>query len=120
MIAFGLFIGLGALPTARAAGPAPPPVKPAIREEATSAVARMSKTLLAKELSFTAKTIRVYLDESGQPLHVFHTLKVLVRRPNRLAVQSTGDDDPHDLFYDGKSVAIFFPERKQYAVIAAA
>jgi hypothetical protein len=78
----------------------------------------MDKALLDKELSFTAKTIRVYLDESGQPLHIFHTLKVVVRRPDRVAVQSTGDDGSHDLFYDGKSVAIFFPERKQYAVIA--
>ena len=118
--ALGLFMGLAALPISRAAEPAPPPVKPAISEEAASAVSGMGKALLAKELSFTAKTIRVYLDESGQPLHIFHTLKVVVRRPGRLAVQSTGDDGPHDLFYDGKSVAIFFPDKKQYAVTAAA
>ena len=120
LVAFGLFMGSAALPIAQAAGPAPPPVKPAISEEASSAVSRMSKALLAKELSFTAKTIRVYLDESGQPLHIFHTLKVVVRRPDRLAVQSNGDDGPHDLFYDGKLVAVFFPDRKQYATIAAA
>jgi hypothetical protein len=52
--AFGLFMGLAALPIARAAEPAPPPVKPAISEEAGSAVSRMGKALLAKELSFTA------------------------------------------------------------------
>ena len=117
--AFGLFMGLAALPIAQATAPAPPPVKPAISEEAGSAVSRMGKALLAKDLSFTAKTIRVYLDESGQPLHIFHTLKVVVRRPGRLAVQSTGDDGRHHLFYDGKSVTMFFPDRKQYAVIAA-
>lgn len=44
---------------------------------------------------------------------------MVARRPDRLAVQSTGDDGTHELFYDGKSVAIFFPDRKQYAVIAA-
>ncbi len=117
--AFGLFMGLAALPIARAAEPAPPPVKPAISEEAGSAVSRMGKTLLAKELSFTAKIIRVYLDESGQPLHIFHALKVVVRRPDWLSVQSTGDDGSHDLFYDGKSVSVFFPDSKQYAVIAS-
>lgn len=120
LAAFGLFVGLGALTIARAAEPPPPPVKPAISEEAASAVSRMGKTLLANELSFVAKTIRIYLDESGQPLHIFHTLKVAVRRPHWLAVQSTGDDGSHDLFYDGKSVSVFFPDRKQYAVIAAA
>ena len=119
VVAFGLLVGSGALPIAQAAAPAPPPVKPAISEEALGAVSRMSKALLAQDLSFTAKTIRVYLDESGQPLHIFHTLKVVVRRPDRLAVQSTGDDGPHNLFYDGKSVTTFFPDRKQYTATAA-
>ena len=118
--AFGLLTGLAALPPARAAEPAQPPVKPAISEEAASAVSRMGKALLANELSFTAKTIRVYLDESGQPLHIFHTLKVVVRRPDRLAVQSIGDDGAHDLFYDGKSAAVFMPDTKQYTVTPAA
>jgi hypothetical protein len=72
--AFGLFLGLAALPIAQATAPAPPPVKPAISEEAGSAVSRMGKALLAKDLSFTAKTIRVYLDESGQPLHIFQII----------------------------------------------
>jgi hypothetical protein len=116
--ALGVFVGSAALPIARAAETAPP-VKPAISEEAGSAVSRMGQRLLAKELSFTAKTIRVYLDQSGQPLHIFHTLKVVVRRPDRLAAQATGDDGSHDLFYDGKSAAIFSPDSKQYAVIAA-
>lgn len=52
----------------------------------------MGKSLLANELSFTTKIIRVYLDQSGQPLHISHTLKVVVRRPDRLAVLSNGDD----------------------------
>ncbi|MBV8093835.1 MAG: DUF2092 domain-containing protein [Acetobacteraceae bacterium] len=106
------------MPTARAAEPAEP-LKPAISEGAAAAVSQMGNTLLAKEFSFTAKTIRVYLDQSGQPLHIFHTLRVVVRRPDRLAVQSTGDDGSHDLFYDGKSVSIFFPDSKEYAVIGA-
>ena len=74
--AFGLLAGSVALPTARAAE-SPPPVNPAISEEAATAVSQMGKTLLSKELSFTAKTIRVYQDEAGQPLHIFHSMNVV-------------------------------------------
>ena len=115
--ALGFFVGFAASPIARAAQPAPP--VPAISEEAGTAVSRMGKTLLAKELSFTAKTIRVYLDETGQPLHIFHTMKVVVRRPNQLATHVSGDDGSHNLFYDGETISIFLPGSKEYAVIAA-
>lgn len=116
--AFGVFVGFAALPIARAAEPAPP-FKPAVSDEAVTAVSQMGKTLLARDLSITARTIRVYLDESGQPLHIFHKMKIVVRRPNQIAIESTGDDGNHKLFYDGKSASVFFPETKEYAVIAA-
>src|SRR5271155_884735 len=116
--AAGAFAAFVALPTARAAEP-PPPVKPAISEEAATAVSHMGKTLLAHELSFTAKTIRVYQDEAGQPLHISHTMNVVVRRPDRLAVQVTGDDGSQNLFYDGKSVFVSSPDHNEYAVGAA-
>ena len=96
-----------------------PPVKSSISEEASTAVAQMGKTLLNKELSFDAKTIRVYLNEAGQTLHIFHAMKVAVRRPDRIAVRVDGDDGLHDLFYDGKSVSLFAPGAKKYATIAA-
>ena len=114
----GLLSCVTGTPALRAAEPGAP-VKPAISEEAGTAVSQMGKTLLAKELSFTARTIRVYQDETGQPLHIFHTLKVVVRRPDRLSLEIAGDDGARELFYDGKSVAVFSPESKQYAVIAA-
>jgi hypothetical protein len=111
-----LFAGFAAIPIACAQDPAPP-VKPAISEGA--AVSAMRKTLSAPALSFTARTMRVYLDEAGQPLHVFHTLKVVVRAPDRLKVQATGDDGANELYYDGNSVSIFSPDRGEYAGIAA-
>jgi hypothetical protein len=117
IVALGFFAAFAALPMARAVPPAPP--VPAISEEAGTAVARMGQTLLAKELSFTAKTIRVYLDESGLPLHIFHVMKIIARRPNRLAAHVSGDDGAHDLFYDGETVSVFSPGRKEYAVLAA-
>src|SRR4029450_9237303 len=100
--ALGVVLGFSASPIARAAEPAPT-VQAAVSQQAVTAVSQMGRTLSATDLSFTAKTIRVYLDQSGQPLHIFHTMKVVLRRPDRLAVQVTGDDGSNDLFYDGRS-----------------
>ncbi|MBY3233430.1 DUF2092 domain-containing protein [Rhizobium laguerreae] len=116
--ALGVCLGFAALLTARADEPAPP-VKPAVSDEAATAVSQMGKTLLARDLTITARTISIYLDQSGQPLHIFHTMKITVRRPDRIAVEFTGDDGRHDLFYDGKAVSVFFPDSKKYATIPA-
>ncbi|MGO7207449.1 DUF2092 domain-containing protein, partial [Rhizobium ruizarguesonis] len=116
--ALGMIVGLAALPTARADEPTPP-VKKAVSDEAATAVAQMGKTLHARDLSVTARTISVYLDEFGQPLHIFHTIKIAARRPDRIAVEFIGDDGRHDLFYDGKAASVFLPDRKKYMTIPA-
>jgi len=82
-------------------------------------VSQMGKTLLTKELSFSGETIRVYQDEAGQPLHIFHAMNVVARRPDRLAAHVTGDDGSHDLIYDGKSVAVSSSNRNEYVVVPA-
>lgn len=107
-----VFAGLAPLPAAHSQE-----FKPAISEDVAAAVSRMGKTLLAPQLSFTAKTIREYLDETGQPLHIFQTMMVTARRPDRLLVRVTGDDGAHDLFYDGKSATVFDPDTKKYVVM---
>jgi hypothetical protein len=58
--------------------------KPTITPEASAALAQMGQTLLGKQFSFQARTLRVYADNDGRFLHIGHTLKVLVRRPDRL------------------------------------
>ncbi|MEK1896087.1 MAG: DUF2092 domain-containing protein [Rhizobium sp.] len=116
--ALGVCVGFAALPTARADEPTPP-IKPPISDEAATAVSQMGKTLLARDLSITARTISVYLDEFGQPLHIFHTMKIAVRRPDRIAVEFTGDDGKHNLFYDGKAASVFYPGSKTYMMIPA-
>ena len=93
------------------------PPKPAISEEATSALARMGMTLQAKEFSFQARTIRVYADQGGELLHIAHQFKVTVRRPDRLLVDGTGDDGPRKLIYDGKTAALVLNDGRQYASI---
>jgi hypothetical protein len=95
------------------------PVPPGISDDAGAAVSAMQKTLSAAALSFTARTVRVYLDEAGQPLHIFHTMKVVSRAPDRLKIQVIGDDGSNELYYDGDSASIFSPDREEYAVMPA-
>jgi len=79
----------------------------------------MGKSLLAQQYSFRAHTLRVYVDRSGQLLHIAHTVKVLVRRPDRLVIDVTGDDASSKLFYDGKTVTLFGVESKKYVTVPA-
>jgi hypothetical protein len=91
---------------------------PTISDEASAAVAQMSKTLLAaNQFSFQAHTIRVYAESSGQPLHIAHTMKVIVRRPDRLKVDVAGDDGSTQLIYDGKTAVVFGVDAKKYATV---
>jgi hypothetical protein len=114
---------VGTALTVTPAAHAAPPQKPAISEEASAAVAQMGKSLLADQFSFQARTLRVYGEPGGgnsiQPLHIAHSMKVTVRRPDRLLVALTGDDGATTLTYDGKNVVIFDPENKKYASIPA-
>jgi hypothetical protein len=88
---------------------------PAISEDASAAVAQMGKSLSANQFSFQAHTLRVYADRSGELLHIAHSMKVTVRRPDRLLIEVTGDDGSTKLFYDGKTVVLFGVETKRYS-----
>jgi hypothetical protein len=115
LFALGL---IGLMSATRAAEAAEAP-QPGISADASAAIRQMSKTLSANEFSFQARTIRVYQDDDGQPLHVFHTLKVVAHRPDQLAVHRTGDDGSTDLYYDGKTVALFGANENRYARVDA-
>ena len=91
------------------------PPKPAITEDASSAIARMGATLRSKEFSFEARTIRVSANNSGELLHIGHTFKVTVLRPDHLLVDGTGDDGPRKLIYDGKTAVVVLENGKKYA-----
>src|SRR3954449_3409292 len=117
-----VFVGLAACAVAGgipAFGQTAQSVQPAIGEGASSALLQMGKTLQSKEFSFKAQTIRVFEDADAQPLHIFHTMNVLVRRPNGLAVQVTGDDGTARLLYDGKSLTVYNSEKNTYATSPA-
>jgi hypothetical protein len=98
---------------ALAAGPA----TPAISADASAALAQMGKTLDAQAFSFQARTIRVYSDASNQALHIEHTFKLTVRRPDRLLVDAVGDDGATKVMYDGKTLVMVLVDQKQYVSI---
>ena len=116
----GLYVavamGLAMLGGSLAVAATPP--KPTISEDARAAVALMGKTLLAKEFSFRARTIRPYASENGVLLHIEHDFKMTVRRPDRMLIDGTGDDGPRKLFYDGKTVTLALDATgSQYATL---
>jgi hypothetical protein len=112
------FVGMiGVIPLVAPMALAANPPKPAISEEVSAAVAQMGKTLLADQFSFQARTLRVYMEPKGQPLHIAHTIKVVVRRPDRLLISVVGDDGSTRLFYDGKTVTVLGVEAKKYATV---
>jgi hypothetical protein len=110
---------IGALPQMAPALHAATPQKgPVISEEASAALTRMGETLRrAEQFSFQARTIRVYANADGQPLHIFHTLKVVVHRPNRMLAEVSGDDGSSKLVFDGKTAVIYAATQKKYASI---
>jgi hypothetical protein len=91
--------------------------QPAISEESSAALARMAKTLGAEQFSFEARTIRAYPGEKGEVLHIAHTLKIVVHRPNRLLVDVTGDDGNSKLVFDGKTAILYSASHNRYASI---
>jgi hypothetical protein len=116
----GLITGglIGFVPVNLLAAEAAKQAKPAISEEASAALTRMGQTLRAEQLSFQARTIRVYADPNGEPLHIFHTLKITMHRPNRLLAEVTGDDGSSKLVFDGKTATIYSAAQNKYATVA--
>ncbi len=90
------------------------PAKPVISQEAIAAMTQMGQSLLAKQFSFQARTLRVYAAADGRFLHIGHVLKVVVRRPDRLRADIDGDDGVKQLFYDGKTLVLYSPAKKVY------
>jgi hypothetical protein len=121
ILVFGGLLAGGIISFAPLALPAAEPAKqakPAISEEASTALARMGQTLSAEQFSFQAQTIRVYATPNGEPLHIFHTMKVTVHRPNRLFAEVSGDDGSSKLFFDGKTATVYSAAQNKYASIA--
>jgi hypothetical protein len=109
---------IGFVPVTLPAAEAAKQAQPALSEEASAALQRMGQTLRAEQMSFQAQTIRVYAEPNGEPLHIFHTLKVTMHRPNRLLAEVSGDDGSSKLTFDGKTAIIYSAAQNKYANIA--
>jgi hypothetical protein len=86
----------------------------AVGPDALEALARMGKTLSAKQFSFQSRTFRSYAGPNGELLHIAHATKTVYSRPDRLSVSVTGDDGSIKLLYDGKTLVLYAVEAKQY------
>jgi hypothetical protein len=86
--------------------------------DAVAALSAMSKTLQASHFSFQARTFRAYAGPNGELLHIAHSYKAILSRPDRASVDVTGDDGASKLLYDGKNLVIYVPEQKKYASLA--
>ena len=114
-----LFAGIASLAVAAMVPPARAQNAPqaALTEDVTAAFARMAKTLSAKQFSFRAHQIRAYADPNGELLHVINDTKTIVSRPDRLAVDITGDRGSSKLLYDGRTLVIYSVDNKQYVSV---
>jgi hypothetical protein len=98
---------------------APAAAQGVLSADVSAAFARMGKALQAKEFSFRSHTTRAYTGPNGELLHISHTAKVVVRRPDRLLVESVGDDGATTMVYDGKNVVLYNVGQKKYVGIPA-
>ena len=86
----------------------------AIGADALDALARMGKTLSARQFSFQSRTFRSYAGPNGELLHIAHMTETIYSRPDRLSVSITGDDGSIKVLYDGKTLVLYAREAKQY------
>lgn len=120
LMLLGMLIGAGVgglAPVASSAAEPAGQAKPEISAAASAALKQMGQTLHSPQFSFQAQTIRVYAGPKGEPLHIFHTLDITVRRPNRMLVVKNGDDGPGKLVYDGKTLFVYAADGNRYASI---
>jgi hypothetical protein len=103
------------LPALSARTRADEPKPPGVGNDAIVALGQMSKTLQAKQFSFVARTLRAYAGPNGQLLHIAHTIKTVASRPDRVAIDVSGDDGASKLIYDGKTLVIYVAAQKKYA-----
>lgn len=100
----------------RFALPAQPELEAKALEILQAASARLAA---AKSLGFTATATYESPARTGLMLSYATQSRVLLQRPDKLAVITPGDGPPTEFYYDGKTMTAYMPEAKMAAVAEA-
>jgi hypothetical protein len=127
-----VLLGLGLAPTATAQQPAAPPAASAPTSQAPAAPpegppimepkaieilkASSSRLAAARSMSFTAVASYESPSRPGPPLVYTTRSAVILRRPDKLRVITSGDGPASEFYYDGKTVTAFQPAENLVAV----
>jgi hypothetical protein len=118
ILSLAVFLPLAAIPASAvlaqtAPGGSGPVVEVGVDPKALALIKGMSdKLAAAQSMSFSARRAFDEPAANGQPL-------VLVQRPDKLKVVVPGDGPPSEFYYDGKTMMVFFPQRKLVAMTEA-
>lgn len=107
---------------ARTSAPKGKAAKPAaeLEPQVMDLLQAMSKALTASSsMAFTAVATYESPTEVGPPLAFNTVSEVLVQRPNKLRVITTGDGRASEYYYDGKTLTAFAPSENLVAVTNA-
>ncbi|MEB3322861.1 MAG: DUF2092 domain-containing protein, partial [Synechococcaceae cyanobacterium] len=86
--------------------------------EADRLLRRMSDYLASlKEFAFEADVIEEQFFEPGQRLQFGRTVRVQVRRPDRLRAESTGDQGSTEIVYDGRTATLLDRGQNTYITV---
>src|SRR5436190_23137236 len=93
---------------------------PAVDPRADEMLAKMGATLkAAKSFSFAAHAIVDQLMPDGQKIQYAKNQKVQLRRPDKLAVDVTGDVEDLRFRYGGKQVLLYNPRTNSWGAADA-
>lgn len=100
---------------AMSGGPAPPAAK--IDPKAQEYLKGMSAYLAGLQTySFHVEEFFDEVQEDGQKIQLSNQRQLSVKRPDKVFVESEGDTSNSKFYYNGKTVTIFDPARKTYAM----
>jgi hypothetical protein len=93
---------------------------PSIEPKADALVKKLSQTLGdAQRFSFEARILVDHVTETGQKLQFGKSGSLLVRRPNAVMADVTGDHNQYRFYYDGAQASFLDPTANQYSTISA-
>jgi hypothetical protein len=99
---------------------APPPVQLSIEPKAIDLLKEAcSRLAAARTMSFTAVVTYESPSRLGTPLAYTTKSQVVLQRPDKLLVDTTGDGPASEFYYDGKMMMAFAPAENLVAVAEA-